>query len=555
MKYNSKSVTKGYVRTANRSMFYALGCSLKDFKKPIVGIANGYSTITPCNAGLQRLTTTVSSLLNRHGTIAQSFGVPTVSDGISMGTSGMRYSLVSREVIADSIEVCALGQSMDGLIVVGGCDKNLPGGLLALIRINVPSIYIYGGTILPGYWKGKALTIVSSFEAVGKLNTQALTHEDFTEIEKHSCPTTGSCGGMYTANTMSASFESLGISLFYSSTMANPTTEKIRSSRLSAKYLMKLLRLGVSPTILITRKAVENAITVVLYIGGSTNAILHYLAIANSVRVRLTLDDIETIRKRTPVTCNLKPSGIHATTDLHNVGGIPQALKRLSVQGLLHNTCATVTGRTLGEELNRINLATQCTYNVILPINKPLHQQGHLLGLKGNLAVFGAVAKTLGVKRSSITGRAKVFNDEESTTKAILDDRVTAGNIVIIRYLGPKGGPGMPEMLSPTSALVGKGLGDKVCLITDGRFSGGSWGIVVGHVAPEAFVGGAIALVKDNDLITVDLSEALIHLHVSNPELLKRRKLWRLPIVENRRGVLKRYAEVVSQSSFGSVTV
>ncbi|WP_159128829.1 dihydroxy-acid dehydratase [Candidatus Tremblaya phenacola] len=555
MKYNSKSVTKGYVRTANRSMFYALGCKLKDFKKPIVGIANGYSTITPCNAGLQRLTTTVSSFLNRHGTIAQSFGVPTVSDGISMGTPGMKYSLVSREVIADSIEVCALGQSMDGLIVVGGCDKNLPGGLMALIRINVPSVYIYGGTILPGYWKGKALTIVSSFEAVGKLSSQALTHEDFTEIEKHSCPTTGSCGGMYTANTMSASFETLGISLFYSSTMASPNTEKLRSSHLSAKFLMKALRLGIKPNSLITRKAVENAIAVVMYLGGSTNAILHYLAIANSVRINLTLDDIETIRKRIPVTCNLKPSGVHATTDLHNVGGVPQVLKRLSVQGLIHKQCVTVTGRSLGEELNRIKFATQSKYKVILPINKPLHQQGHLLALKGNLAVFGAVAKTLGIKRSAITGRAKVFNDEESTTNAILDDRITAGNIVIIRYLGPKGGPGMPEMLSPTSALVGKGLGDKVCLITDGRFSGGSWGIVVGHVAPEAFVGGVIALVKDNDLITVDLSEALIHLHVSNAELLKRRKLWRLPTFENRRGILKRYAEVVNQSSFGSVTV
>jgi len=556
MPFNKRSqhITQGVARSPNRSMYYALGYKKEDFDKPMVGIANGHSTITPCNAGLQRLADAAVDAIKASDANPQISGTPTISDGMSMGTEGMKYSLISREVIADCIETAAQGQWMDGVVVIGGCDKNMPGGMIALARTNVPDIYVYGGTIRPGNWKGKDLTIVSSFEAVGEFTAGRMSEEDFEGVEKNACPSTGSCGGMYTANTMSSSFEALGMSLLYSSTMANPDQEKVDSAAESARVLVEAIKKDIKPRDIITRKSIENAVTLIMATGGSTNAVLHYLAIAHSAEVEWTIDDFERIRRRVPVICNLKPSGAYVATDLHRAGGIPQVMKILLNAGLLHGDCLTITGRTLAEELEHVPNEPRTDQDVILPISQVLYKQGHLAILKGNLAEEGAVAKITGLKNPVITGPARVFEDEQSAMEAILADKINAGDILVLRYLGPKGGPGMPEMLAPTSAIIGKGLGESVGFITDGRFSGGTWGMVVGHVAPEAHVGGTIALVQEGDSITIDAHQLLLQLNVADDELARRRAAWKQPAPRYTRGVLAKFARLASTASKGAVT-
>ncbi|RQS88272.1 dihydroxy-acid dehydratase [Burkholderia seminalis] len=556
MSYNrrSKHITQGVARSPNRSMYYALGYQKDDFDKPMIGIANGHSTITPCNSGLQRLSDAAVEAVKASGANPQIFGTPTISDGMSMGTEGMKYSLVSREVIADCIETCVQGQWMDGVVVVGGCDKNMPGGMIALARLNVPGIYVYGGTIRPGNWKGRDLTIVSSFEAVGEFTAGRMSHEDFEGVEKNACPTSGSCGGMYTANTMSSSFEALGMSLLYSSTMANPDQEKVDSAAESARVLVEAVKRDLKPRDIITKEAIENAVSVIMATGGSTNAVLHYLAIAHAAEVDWTIDDFERIRKRVPVICDLKPSGKYVATDLHRAGGIPQVLKILLDAGLLHGDCMTITGRTIADELKDVPSVPRADQDVIFPIDRALYQEGHLAILKGNLAEDGAVAKITGLKNPVITGPARVFDDEQSAMDAILGDRIRAGDILVLRYLGPQGGPGMPEMLAPTSAIIGKGLGESVGFITDGRFSGGTWGMVVGHVAPEAFVGGTIALVQEGDSITIDAHRLLLQLNVDDAELARRRAAWRQPAPRYTRGVLAKFAALARPANQGAVT-
>ncbi|KVM75123.1 dihydroxy-acid dehydratase [Burkholderia ubonensis] len=556
MSYNrrSKNITQGVARSPNRSMYYALGYRKEDFDKPMIGIANGHSTITPCNAGLQRLSDAAVAAVKDAGANPQIFGTPTISDGMSMGTEGMKYSLVSREVIADCIETCAQGQWMDGVVVVGGCDKNMPGGMIALARLNVPGIYVYGGTIRPGHWKGRDLTIVSSFEAVGEFTAGRMSQEDFEGVEQNACPTTGSCGGMYTANTMSSSFEALGMSLLYSSTMANPDQEKVDSAAESARVLVEAVKRDLKPRDIITRQSIENAVSLIMATGGSTNAVLHYLAIAHAAEVDWTIDDFERIRKRVPVICDLKPSGQYVATDLHQAGGIPQVLKILLDAGLLHGDCVTITGRTLADELKDVSSTPRADQKVIFPIEQALYKEGHLAILKGNLAEDGAVAKISGLKNPVITGPARVFDDEQSALEAILGDRIHAGDILVLRYLGPQGGPGMPEMLAPTSAIIGKGLGESVGFITDGRFSGGTWGMVVGHVAPEAFVGGTIALVQEGDSITIDAHRLLLQLNVDDAELARRRAAWKQPAPRYTRGVLAKFAALARPANQGAVT-
>ncbi|KWE44799.1 dihydroxy-acid dehydratase [Burkholderia ubonensis] len=556
MSYNrrSKNITQGVARSPNRSMYYALGYRKEDFDKPMIGIANGHSTITPCNAGLQRLSDAAVAAVKDAGANPQIFGTPTISDGMSMGTEGMKYSLVSREVIADCIETCTQGQWMDGVVVVGGCDKNMPGGMIALARLNVPGIYVYGGTIRPGHWKGRDLTIVSSFEAVGEFTAGRMSQEDFEGVEQNACPTTGSCGGMYTANTMSSSFEALGMSLLYSSTMANPDQEKVDSAAESARVLVEAVKRDLKPRDIITRQSIENAVSLIMATGGSTNAVLHYLAIAHAAEVDWTIDDFERIRKRVPVICDLKPSGQYVATDLHQAGGIPQVLKILLDAGLLHGDCMTITGRTLADELKDVSSAPRADQKVIFPIAQALYKEGHLAILKGNLAQDGAVAKISGLRNPVITGPARVFDDEQSAMEAILGDRIHAGDILVLRYLGPQGGPGMPEMLAPTSAIIGKGLGESVGFITDGRFSGGTWGMVVGHVAPEAFVGGTIALVQEGDSITIDAHRLLLQLNVDDAELARRRAAWKQPAPRYTRGVLAKFAALARPANQGAVT-
>ncbi|CAI8697059.1 dihydroxy-acid dehydratase [Burkholderia cepacia] len=556
MPYNrrSKHITQGVARSPNRSMYYALGYQKDDFDKPMVGIANGHSTITPCNSGLQRLSDAAVAAVKASGANPQIFGTPTISDGMSMGTEGMKYSLVSREVIADCIETCVQGQWMDGVVVVGGCDKNMPGGMIALARLNVPGIYVYGGTIRPGHWKGRDLTIVSSFEAVGEFTAGRMSQEDFEGVEQNACPTSGSCGGMYTANTMSSSFEALGMSLLYSSTMANPDQEKVDSAAESARVLVEAVKRDLKPRDIITKASIENAVSVIMATGGSTNAVLHYLAIAHAAEVDWTIDDFERIRKRVPVICDLKPSGRYVATDLHRAGGIPQVLKILLDAGLLHGDCMTITGRTIADELKDVPSVPRADQDVIFPIDRALYKEGHLAILKGNLAEDGAVAKITGLKNPVITGPARVFDDEQSAMDAILGDRIHAGDILVLRYLGPQGGPGMPEMLAPTSAIIGKGLGESVGFITDGRFSGGTWGMVVGHVAPEAFVGGTIALVQEGDSITIDAHRLLLELNVDDAELARRRAAWKQPAPRYTRGVLAKFAALARPANQGAVT-
>ncbi|QHE86470.1 dihydroxy-acid dehydratase [Hydrogenophaga sp. BPS33] len=552
---NSRSahITQGKSRAPNRSMFYAMGYEESDFKKPMVGVANGHSTITPCNSGLQKLADAAVAGIEEAGGNAQIFGTPTISDGMAMGTEGMKYSLVSREVIADCIETCVQGQWMDGVVVVGGCDKNMPGGMMGMLRANVPAIYVYGGTILPGRYKGQDLNIVSVFEAVGQNAAGNLSDEDLREIEMRAIPGTGSCGGMYTANTMSSSFEALGLSLPYSSTMANPHDEKQNSARESAKVLIEAIRKDIKPRDIVTKKAIENAVAVIMATGGSTNAVLHFLAIAHAAGVAWSIDDFERIRQRTPVLCDLKPSGQYLAVDLHKAGGIPQVMKILLKAGLLHGDCLTITGQTIAEVLQDVPDAPRADQDVIRPIDKPLYAQGHLAILKGNLSPEGAVAKITGLKNPVITGPARVFDDEQSALQAILDGRIQAGDVMVLRYLGPKGGPGMPEMLAPTGALIGAGLGESVGLITDGRFSGGTWGMVVGHVAPEAAAGGTIAFVREGDTITIDAHRLLLELHVPEAEIAQRRQGWSAPAPRYTRGVQAKFAFNAASASKGAV--
>ncbi|HSS45846.1 MAG TPA: dihydroxy-acid dehydratase [Burkholderiales bacterium] len=550
----SKTITQGVQRSPNRAMLRAVGFADGDFDKPIVGIANGHSTMNPCNAGLGPLAARAEEALKQAGAMPQSFGFPTVTDGISMGTEGMKYSLVSREVIADSIETAVQSQFMDGVLVVGGCDKNMPGSMMALLRMNVPGIFCYGGTIKPGSWHGQVLTIVSPFEAVGAFSAGKMTQEDFEGIEKNACPGFGACGGMYTANTMSSSFEALGMSLLGSSQMANPDPEKADSVAESARVLVNAVQKQILPRQIVTRKSIENAISLVMAAGGSTNAVLHYLAIAHTAGVEWVLDDFERVRIKVPVLCDLKPSGKYVATDFHKAGGVPQVLKMLLKAGLLHGDCMTITGRTMAEELAKVPDEPRSDQEVIRPFNRPIYAQGHLAILKGNLAAEGCVAKITGLKNPSITGRARVFNSEDEAMAAILGDKIKAGDVLVIRYEGPKGGPGMREMLAPTSAIIGKGLGESVGFITDGRFSGGTWGMVVGHIAPEAFVGGTIALVKEGDSITIDARKLLIQLNVPEAELARRKAAWQPPKPRYTRGVMAKYAKLVSSASTGAVT-
>ena len=556
MPYNrrSKLITQGVARSPNRAMLRAVGFGDGDFDKPIVGVANGHSTMNPCNAGIQPLVDRAMAALKEAGAMPQVFGVPTVTDGIGMGTEGMKYSLVSREVIADAIETSVNGQCMDGVLITGGCDKNMPGGMIALARMNVPGIYVYAGTIKPGLWKGQVLTIVSPFEAVGAFAAGKMSQEDYDGIERNACPTVGACGGMYTANTMSSSFEALGMSLLGSSQMASPDSEKADSTAESARVLVEAIKRDLKPRDIITRKAIENAIALVMATGGSTNAVLHYLAIASAAEVPWTIDDFERIRKRVPVLCDLKPSGRFVAVDFHQAGGVPQVLKILLVHGILHGDCMTITGRTMADELASIPSEPRADQEVIRPWSNPMYAQGHLAILKGNLAPEGCVAKITGLKKSSITGPARVFNSEPEVMDAIMAKKIIAGDVIVIRYEGPKGGPGMQEMLAPTSALIGQGLGDSIGLITDGRFSGGTWGMVVGHVAPEAFVGGTIALIEEGDSITIDAGRLLLQLNVGDDVLAQRRAQWRPPKPRYTRGLLAKYRRVVSTASLGAIT-
>ncbi|QPJ62880.1 MAG: dihydroxy-acid dehydratase [Candidatus Nitronauta litoralis] len=554
LNWKSRIVTGGDKRSPNRAMLRAVGFKDDDFEKPILGVANGQSNITPCNAGLGRLADVASEEISRLGGMPQMFGTITVSDGISMGTEGMKCSLVSREVIADSIETVCRGASMDGVIAIGGCDKNMPGAMIAMARLNIPSIFVYGGTIKPGHLEDRDLTVVSSFEAVGQFSGGKIDHDELTAIEKNACPGMGSCGGMFTANTMSAAFEAIGMSLPYSSTMANEDKEKETNTREAADALLNMLENNIRPSDIITRKSLENALAVIMAVGGSTNAVLHFLAIAHSMGVPLTIDDFEMVRRKVPVFCDLKPSGRYVTVDLHQQGGIPQVMKQLLNAGLLHGDCITCTGKTVAENLKDIPDSPPTNQKVILPVDKPKSVQGHLAILKGNLAEEGSVAKISGIKTKRIVGPARVFESEEDCLNAILQDKIKAGDVVVIRYEGPQGGPGMREMLAPTAAIVGKGLGDQVGLITDGRFSGGTFGLVVGHVAPEAQVGGTIAFVNEGDQVTIDAEHNLIQVEISDEELQKRKAGWTAPPIKYDSGVLAKYAKLVSSASLGAVT-
>jgi dihydroxy-acid dehydratase len=550
----SKNVTQGVQRSANRAMYYAMGYKKEDFDKPMIGVANGHSTITPCNSGLQKLADAAIDAIKAAGANSQVFGTPTISDGIGMGTEGMKYSLVSREVIADSIETCVMGQWMDGVVVIGGCDKNMPGGMMALARTNVPGIYVYGGTVKPGQYKGKDLNIISAFEAVGQFTAGTLNQEDFEQIEQRCIPGSGSCGGMYTANTMSSSFEALGMSLLYSSTQANPDNEKVASTAEAARVLIEAVKKDLKPRDIITKKSIENAVACIMATGGSTNAVLHYLAIAHSAGVEWTIDDFERMRRKIPVLCDMKPSGKYLAVDLHKAGGVPQVLKILLKAGLLHGDCMTITGKTMAEELAHVPDEPRKDQDVIRPIGNPMYAQGHLAILKGNLSPEGCVAKITGLKNPAITGPARVFDSEDDAMAAIMARKITHGDVVVIRYEGPKGGPGMREMLSPTSALIGQGLGESVGLITDGRFSGGTWGMVVGHVAPEAFVGGPIALIQEGDSVTIDAHKLLLQLNVSEEEFARRKAAWQPRPPRYTHGVLAKFAKLASTASQGAVT-
>ncbi len=555
----SQVVTQGAARSPNRAMLRAVGFQDADFVKPIVGLANGYSTITPCNMGINTLALRAEKAMRDAGGMPQMFGTITISDGISMGTEGMKYSLVSRDVIADSIETAVTGQSMDGVLAIGGCDKNMPGAMIAMARMNVPAIFVYGGTIKPGHHDGKDLTVVSSFEAVGQFSAGKITEDYLADIERNACPGAGSCGGMFTANTMSSAFEAMGMSLAYSSTMAAVDEEKAVSAEESGRVLVNAVRNQYLPRDIITRKSIENAIAVIMAVGGSTNATLHFLAIANSAGVELVLDDFETIRAKVPVICDLKPSGRYVATDLHSAGGIPQVMKILLNHGLIHGDCLTITGETIAERL--ANIPDEPTphepiagHPVIRPWDNPMYAQGHLAILKGNLAENGSVAKITGVKNPIITGPARVFESEEDCLAAILANQINAGDVLVIRYEGPKGGPGMREMLATTAALYGQGTGDKVALITDGRFSGATRGMCIGHVGPEAAVGGVIGLLQDGDIIEIDAEAGTLNVRLDDAELATRRSIWTPRETDYTAGAIWKYAQTVGTAEKGAVT-
>lgn len=550
----SRSVTQGDRRAPNRAMLRAVGFTDEDFDKPIIGVANGQSNITPCNAGLGKLADIASAEIRQSGGMPQMFGTITISDGISMGTEGMKCSLISREVIADSIETVCRGASMDAVIAIGGCDKNMPGAMIAMARLNIPSLFVYGGTIKPGHLDDEDLTVVSVFEAVGQFGAGSIGQNKLTEIEKNACPGHGSCGGMFTANTMSSAFEAMGMSLPYSSTMANEDKDKEISTGESAKALLKMIEKNILPRDIMTREAFENAIAIVMAVGGSTNAVLHLLAIAHSAEVPLTMDDFEVIRKKIPLFCDLKPSGKYVAIDLHHAGGIPQVMKMMLKAGLLHGDCMTVTGKTIAENLADVPDQPRKDQDVILPLDKPKAPEGHLIILKGNLCQEGAVAKVSGFNTRSFKGPARVFDSEEECLDAILSNLIKAGDVVVIRFEGPKGGPGMREMLAPTAAIVGEGLGDKVALITDGRFSGGTYGIVIGHIAPEAQIGGTIALIKNNDTISIDMGHNQLNVELTDDEIEQRRKNFVAPEIKYQSGVLAKYAKLVGTASKGAVT-
>jgi dihydroxy-acid dehydratase len=550
----SHSITQGDRRAPNRAMLRAVGFTDEDFDKPIIGVANGQSNITPCNAGLGKLANIASAEIRKSGGMPQMFGTITISDGISMGTEGMKCSLISREVIADSIETVCRGASMDAVIAIGGCDKNMPGAMIAMARLNIPSLFVYGGTIKPGHLDDEDLTVVNVFEAVGQFGAGSIGQNKLTEIEKNACPGHGSCGGMFTANTMSSAFEAMGMSLPYSSTMANEDKDKEISTGESAKALLKMIEKNILPRDIMTREAFENAIAIVMAVGGSTNAVLHLLAIAHSAEVPLTMDDFEVIRKKIPLFCDLKPSGKYVAIDLHHAGGIPQVMKIMLKAGLLHGDCMTVTGKTIAENLADVPDQPRKGQDVILPLDKPKAPEGHLIILKGNLCQEGAVAKVSGFNTRSFKGPARVFDSEEECLDAILANLIKAGDVVVIRFEGPKGGPGMREMLAPTAAIVGEGLGDKVALITDGRFSGGTYGIVIGHIAPEAQIGGTIALIKNNDTISIDMDQNQLNVDLSDEELEQRKKEFLVPEIKYQSGVLAKYAKLVGTASKGAVT-
>jgi dihydroxy-acid dehydratase len=553
-KYRSFTITQGVERAPNRSMLRGIGYRDDDFNKPFIGLANGHSTLNPCNAGIQPLADAADAAIREAGGMPQMFGTITVTDGISMGTEGMKYSLVSREVIADSIETACQSQFMDGVLAIGGCDKNMPGAMIGICRMNIPAIFVYGGTIKPGRHDGKNLQIVSVFEAVGAFNAGTMSAHDFGCIERCAIPGVGACGGMYTANTMSSAFEALGMSLPYSSTMAAEDQEKQESAAESARVIVQAVKKGLRPRDIVTRKSIENAVAVIMAVGGSTNAVLHFLAIAHAADVEWTIDDFERVRKKVPVLCDLKPSGKYVAVDLHRAGGIPQVMKILLNAGLMHGECMTITGKTIAQTLKDVPDTPRADQDVIMPIEKALYKQGHLAILKGNLATEGCVAKITGLKNPVITGPARVFDSEPQLMEAIMADKINHGDVIVLRYEGPKGGPGMREMLAPTSALIGKGMGETVGLITDGRFSGGTWGMVVGHVAPEAYVGGTIGLVKEGDSVTIDATKLLIQLNVDEAQIAKRRAAWKAPAPRYTRGVLGKYFKLVGTASKGAVT-
>lgn len=551
----SRMITEGVQRTPNRAMLRAVGFKDEDFTKPIVGISNMYSNLTPCNDNLDVLGQRVAAAIRDANGMPQIYGTITIADGISMGTEGMKYSLVSREVIADSIETVTNGQSMDGVVVIGGCDKNMPGAMIAMARLlHVPSIFVYGGTIKPGHLDGEDLTIVSAFEAVGQYSAGKIDAARLLEVERNACPGPGSCGGMYTANTMSSAIEAMGLSLMGSSTMAAEDAEKAENAYQSGLAVINAIHKQIVPAQILTRKAFENAIAVIMATGGSTNAVLHLLAIAHAANVPLSIDDFELIRGRVPVICDLKPSGRYVATDLHKVGGTPQVMKILLEHGLLHGDALTITGQTVAQALAQVPSAPAKSQDVIRQWNNPLYEQGHLAILRGNLAEEGCVAKISGVKKPVISGPARVFESEEECLDVILKGGINPGDVIVIRYEGPKGGPGMREMLAPTSAIIGAGLGDSVALITDGRFSGGTYGMCVGHIAPEAAVGGTIGLIHEGDSITIDAYQRLIQLNVADAELAQRRATWQPRPARYRRGVLAKFAKLVSSASLGAVT-
>ena len=539
-------------KAPNRAMLRAVGFSDEDFRKPMIGIASTWSEVTPCNIHIDKLAVRAKEGARAAGGAPLIFNTITVSDGISMGTDGMRYSLPSRDLIADSIETVVEGESLDGFVAIGGCDKNMPGCMMAIARMDLPSVFVYGGTIRPGKLDGQDIDIVSAFEGVGKFNKGEIDDHGLNKIECHACPGAGSCGGMYTANTMASAIEALGMSLPGSSSNPAETAAKHDDCQSAGKAVYHLLEKGIRPSQILTKKAFENAITVVMALGGSTNAILHLMAIAHAAKVDLKLDDFNDIQKKVPHIADLKPSGKYVMQDLFEAGGIPAVMKLLLREGLLHGDCMTVTGRTLEENLNDFP-ELKDGQKVIHPVSAPLRNDGPLIVLKGNLAPAGAVAKVSGLKVKSMTGPAKVFDDEESASKAVMANEVVAGDVLVIRYEGPKGGPGMPEMLSLSAILVGKGLGESVALLTDGRVSGGSHGLVVGHIAPEAQVGGPIALIRNGDMITVDSERKLLAVDLTEEEFAARRLTWSPPELPSR-GTLGKYARLVSCSSKGAVT-